>query len=77
MDKTAIVQIGVAPVESVVNVMEPTCGLVELAQPIRAGRRSAKTARDRLRKNRTFGCIPRQNPLIKVAPGKVIPNNSN
>jgi hypothetical protein len=47
-----MVQIGVAPVESVVNVMEPTCGLGELAHPMNAENSKAKAARGTPRKNR-------------------------
>jgi hypothetical protein len=48
----AIVQIGVAPVESVVNVMEPTCGLAELAHPMNAEISNAELAKAKPRKNR-------------------------
>jgi hypothetical protein len=66
-----VVHTGVAPVESVVKVIDATCGLVELAQPLNIDKIKASDARDRLHVDRRFRSTPGQNPVIKVTPGRV------
>jgi hypothetical protein len=72
LEVTAVVQTGFVPVESVVKVMEATCGFTEPPHPLSADRTRRKAERIRLRDDRRFRGAPKQNPVIKVAPGKVI-----